>query len=184
MKMRTAMAAMAVLATCAAVPVRAAEDGPAQAASGTVQEMGYGKIALAEQGGLTRTFLEGRRDTTYDPVNWRPEKGDQLEITFVQREQKLVAKRVHLTKIGPNNVDPADLASPLAITITEVGKSGVIGTMAGKEQRVRFATGRKTEYAPVGWKPQVGEKAVVTFHSQPNNLTFNVTLAVDKIERQ
>ena len=184
MKMRTAMAVMAALVACAVGPARAAEDGPAQSTSGTVQEMGYGKISLAEQGGLTRTFLEGRRDTTYDPVNWRPEKGDQLEISYVQREQKLVAKRVHLTKIGPNNVDPADLVSPMTVTLTEVGKSGVIGTMAGKETRVRFATGRKTEYVPVGWKPQVGEKALVTFHSQPNNLTFNVTLAVDKLERQ
>ncbi len=174
---RGGVAALLVMAAVA----RAADEGNAV---GTVQEMGHGKIVLQEKGGLARVFLEGRKDTSYEPTNWRPEQGDQLEIAYIQREQKLVATRVKLVKIGPNNVDPAEMVSPLTVTIVEVGRSGVLATKGKNPTRLRFAFARSTVYEPVGWKPQVGEKVAVTFQAKPNPLTFNISYVLDKIVRQ
>jgi len=160
----------------------AAEDA-GQRASGSVSQMGYGKIVLKEKDGIARTFLEGRRDTTYDPESWRPEAGDEIEITYIQREQKLVATTVHLVEVGPNNVDPAKMTSPMDVTIVEVGRSGIIGTRGDDPRRIRFAFARSTQYEPVGWKPLVGEKVSVIFQAKQNFFTFNVSFVIDKIAR-
>lgn len=167
----------ALLATLAAATAASGE-----VASGTVSQMGHGKIVLKEKGDLTRTFLEGRRDTSYEPPIWRPEAGDEIEITYIEREQRLVAQQVRLTQVGPNNIDPKDLVSPMEVTVVEVGRSGIFARRGDDARRIRFAFSRSTQYEPVGWKPQVGEKVVVTFRPEANAFTFNVTYAIDRIE--
>ena len=62
-------------------------------AKGTISEMGYGKFRLKETGGLERLYLVGKKDTSYDPNDWRPEAGDQISVDFFQKKDKLVENK-------------------------------------------------------------------------------------------
>ena len=151
---------------------------------GTVAETGYGKFVLKEAGGLSRLYLLGKKDTSYTPDNWRPDTGDQVQVTFFEKKAKLVASQVQLVKLGPSSVDPKEMVSPMHVVIRETGKSGFIATLKGSSKRVKFSYARnKTEYEPVGWVPTVGEEVEVEFAMQEATFTYNIAYVLSKITR-
>lgn len=151
---------------------------------GTISEMGYGKFVLKEGGGLDRLYLVGKKDTSYEPEDWRPTAGDQVQVTWFEKKSKLVASNVKLVKLGPNSIDPKKMISPMRVIVKESGKSGIIATLKGTSKQARFVYARKrTQYEPVGWKPQVGEEVEVTFEAEPSRFKYDISYVIDKITR-
>ncbi|MEQ1439713.1 hypothetical protein AAG565_10135 [Fontimonas sp. SYSU GA230001] len=151
---------------------------------GTIGEMGYGKFVLKEGGGLERLYLVGKKDTNYEPDDWRPGEGDQVQVTFFEKKGKLVASSVKLVKLGPNSVDPKQMVSPMRVKVVESGKSGVIATLKGSSKKARFVYARKrTEFDPVGWVPQVGEEVEVEFEVEPSTFKYDMSYVLLKIKR-
>ncbi|MFP5306905.1 MAG: hypothetical protein ACLGI7_13910 [Gammaproteobacteria bacterium] len=149
---------------------------------GTIGEMGFGKFILKESGGLERVYLVGKGDTSYTPEDWRPAAGDQVQVTWFEKKSKLVASNVKLVKLGPNSVNPKDMVSPMRVLVTESGRSGIIAKLKGTSKEVRFAYARKrTEFEPVGWKPQAGEEVEVQFEAEPGR--YGVSYVLTKITR-
>lgn len=153
-------------------------------ARGTISEMGYGKFRLKEDGGLERLYLVGKKDTSYEPNDWRPESGDQIAVDFFQKKDKLVAGKVTLVKLGPNNVDPKQMVSPLRVVVRETGKSGIKATLKGTSKEVKFSFQRKkTQYEPVGWVPAPGEEVEVEFTKAEAKFTYDISYNLTKITR-
>lgn len=149
---------------------------------GTIAEMGFGKFVLKEAGGLERIYLVGKRDTSYEPADWRPENGDQVQVAFFEKKGKLVASNVKLVRLGPNSVNPDDMVSPMRVKVQESGRSGIIATLKGSSKKARFAYARKrTEFEPVGWNPQAGEEVEVQFEAEPGR--SGITYVLTKITR-
>jgi hypothetical protein len=153
-------------------------------AKGTIAEMGYGKFRLKENGGLERLYLVGKKDTSYEPNDWRPEAGDQIAVDFFQKKDKLVAGKVTLVKLGPNNVDPKQMVSPLRVVVRETGKSGIIATLKGTSKAVKFSSQRKkTKYEPVGWVPAAGEEIEIEFTTAAAKFTYDIAYVMSKVTR-
>ncbi len=150
---------------------------------GTIAEMGYGKFQLKESGDLNRLYLTGKKDTKYDPMNWRPEAGDQVSVTFFQKKDKLVASNVQLVKLGPNSVDPKQMVSPMRVTVRETGKSGIIATLKGSTKTAKFTSSRKTKYEPTGWVPSSGEEVEIEFTTGDARFTGNLAYVMSKVTR-
>jgi hypothetical protein len=144
-------------------------------AKGTIAEMGYGKFRLKENGGLERLYLVGKKDTSYEPNDWRPEAGDQISVDFFQKKDKLVAGKVTLVKLGPNNVDPKQMVSPLRVVVRETGKSGIIATLKG--------TSKAVKYEPVGWVPEAGEEVEIEFTTAAAKFTYDIAYVMSKVTR-
>jgi hypothetical protein len=163
------------------LPTLAGED---TVAKGTISEMGYGKFRLKENGGLERLYLVGKKDTSYEPNDWRPEAGDQISVDFFQKKDKLVAGKVTLVKLGPNSVDPKQMVSPLRVVVRETGKSGIKATLKGTTKEVKFSSQRKkTKYEPVGWVPTPGEEVEVEFTTQAAKFTYDIAYVLSKVTR-
>jgi hypothetical protein len=151
---------------------------------GTIGEMGYGKFLLKEAGGLDRLYLVGKKDTAYEPQDWRPDAGDQVDVSFFQKKDKLVASQVTLVKLGPNSIDPKKMVSPLRVVVRETGKSGIIGTPKGFAKPVKFSNARKkTKYDPVGWVPAPGEEIEIEFTTVPSRFAFDITYQMGTVKR-
>lgn len=151
---------------------------------GTIGEMGYGKFRLNEKDGLTRLYLLGKQETSYDPAMWRPGSGDQVEVTFYENKGKLVASAVRLIKLGPNSVDPKEMTSPMKVVVIESGKSGFFATRKGSPKRLRFSYARRqTQFDPVGWKPQAGEEIEVEFETKPSTFKYDIAYEALRITR-
>lgn len=158
--------------------------GEGTAAKGTISEMGYGKFRLKEDGGLERLYLVGKKETSYEPNDWRPEAGDQISVDFYQKKDKLVAGKVSLVKLGPNSVDPKQMVSPLRVVVRETGKSGIKATLKGTSKEVKFSSARKkTKYEPVGWVPSPGEEIEVEFTTQAAKFTYDIAYVLSKVTR-
>jgi len=139
---------------------------PAQetVSNGVIAEMGCGKFRLKESKDMVRLYMVKKKVTHYDPSHWRPEAGDQVSVQFFQKKGNLVAGQVQLVKLGPNNIDPNLIVSPLRVTIRETGKTGLVGTLKGSSKPIRFSIGRKKPaYEPVGWLPAAGAEAEIEF---------------------
>ncbi|MFA5938401.1 MAG: hypothetical protein WC809_03505 [Sinimarinibacterium sp.] len=149
---------------------------------GTISEMGFGKFVLKESGGLARVYLVGKRDTSYEPDDWRPADGDQVQVAWFEKKGKLVASNVKLVRLGPNSVNPNDMVSPMRVKVQESGRSGIIAKIKGTSKETRFAYARKrTEFEPVGWQPQAGEEVEVQFEAESGR--SGVTYVLTKITR-
>jgi hypothetical protein len=154
------------------------------ASKGTIKEMGYGKFLLSEAGGLDRLYLVGKKDTSYEPMEWRPYAGDQVSVSFFQKKDKLVASQVKLEKLGPNSIDPKKMVSPMHVVVRETGKTGIIGTPKGFNRTVKFSNARKkTTYDPVGWVPAPGEEIEVEFTTVPSRFAFDITYQLGAVKR-
>jgi hypothetical protein len=155
-----------------------------QVSEGTIGEMGFGKFILKESGGLDRVYLIGKRDTRYTPEDWRPGAGDRVQVTWFEKKSKLVASNVKLVKLGPNSVDPKEMVSPMRVLVTESGRSGIFARLKGTSKETRFAYARKrTEFEPVGWKPQAGEEVEVQFEVEPGRSGVSYVLTrITRIE--
>jgi hypothetical protein len=154
------------------------------ASKGTIAEMGYGKFRLTEAGGLDRLYLVGKKETAYEPMDWRPGTGDQVSVTFFTKKDKLVASQVTLVKLGPNSIDPKQMVSPMRVTVRETGKSGIIATLKGTTKQVKFSNARKkTKYDPVGWVPAPGEEIEVEFTTVPSRFAFDITYQLGTVKR-
>lgn len=165
-----------------AAPLAMAADGTAS--TGTIGEMGYGKFILKEAGGLDRLYLIGKKDTAYEPMDWRPDVGDQVSVSFFQKKDKLVASQVTLTKLGPNSIDPKQMVSPMRVIVRETGKTGIIATPKGMTKQVKFSNQRKkTKYDPVGWVPAMGEEIEVEFTTVPSRFAFDITYQLGTVKR-
>jgi len=155
----------------------------AQSTGGTISEMGYGKFRLKENGGTERVYLVGKKDTSYEPADWRPSEGDKVDVSYFEKKGKLVASNVKLVKLGPNSIDPKEMISPMRVTVREVGKSGIIATVKGTKQ-AKFTYARKrTEFVPAGWQPQVGDVVEVDFEAEQARFTFNMAYVLKKITK-
>jgi hypothetical protein len=182
MMMRSTRSLFAALLMAVLLPQAALADD--NVSKGTVGETGYGKFVLKEAGGLDRLYLLGKKDTTYSPDNWRPDSGDQVQVTFFQKKNKLVASQVQLVKLGPNNIDPKQMVSPMHVVVREAGKSGIIATPKGSTKQVKFSYARKkTQYDPVGWVPAAGEEVEVEFAMQEARFTYDIAYVLSKIKR-
>lgn len=154
-------------------------------ASGTITETGFLSLKLDEKGTI-RLFNASAKNTQYAPASWRPEVGDQVKIDYnVTKSRRgdpvLAIATATLTKAGPNSI--GEIKSPVTVTIVETGKTGVKAKLP-KGQIVKFDYDRgKTEKSPVGWVENVGDQAIITFHSQPNRFTGKVSLVADKVEK-
>ena len=161
-----------------------AEEAAGNIAKGVINEMGWGKFVLKEQGGLARLYLLGKQETAYDPAVWRPGLGDQVEVSYYENKGKLIASNVRLVKLGPNSVDPKEMVSPMRVVVQESGKSGIYAGRKGSPKRMRFVYARRhTQFDPVGWKPQVGEEVEVEFDTKPSTFKYDMAYELIKITR-
>ncbi|MEI6564335.1 MAG: hypothetical protein WCO42_08550 [bacterium] len=153
--------------------------------TGKVSDTGYYSFKLDEQGTI-RQFNASVKKTKYEPETWRPEVGDEIKVVYGITKGRggasvLEVETTTLVKAGPNNI--GDVKSPVTATIVETGASGVKVKLP-KGQIVKFEYSRsKTEKVPVGWVETAGDKAIITFHAQPNRFTGKVSLAADKVEK-
>ena len=151
-------------------------------ATGIVGETSYGAFKLDEKG-TVRQFNLAQKTSQFEPDAWRPTKGDKVKVTFTvtegKRGSKLVVDKVTLVKAGPDTVLPPP--SPATATIVEKGKTALRVKFA--EGEMRFAIGRKTEYMPVGWVPQAGEKVKIDFRVEKAWMTFSVSFVAEKVEK-
>lgn len=153
-------------------------------ATGIVSETGYGDFKLDEKG-TVRQFNLSQKTSQFDPDAWRPTKGDKVTVTFTvtetKRGSKLVVDKVTLVKAGPDTLLPP--ASPVTATVVEKGKTALLVKLAKGDGEMRLATGKKTEYLPVGWVPQAGEKVKIDFRVEKSRMTYNVNFVADKVEK-
>lgn len=159
----------------------------ADEATGKVVGAPYKSIIIDDKGTSRQFNIRMRGKTAYEPEAWRPEVGDEVAITYNAvpgRGGKVVlaVEKARLVKAGPNSV--ADLKSPITGTIVETGRTG-IKVKVGRDQVVKFDYRRGgPAKEPAGWVESVGEKVTITFTPQVNKLTDNVSLAIDKLEKQ
>ncbi len=72
-------------------------------------------------------------------------------MDFFQKKDKLVAGKVTLVKLGPNNVDPKQMVSPLRVVVRETGKSGIIADAQGHVNRtVKFSSAAQEDQVRAG----------------------------------
>lgn len=155
--------------------------------AGTITETGFHSFKLDEKGTI-RLFNASVSKTQYEPATWRPAVGDQVKVTYNVTKGRgdtpvLAIVSTSLTKAGPNTI--TELKSPVTVTITETGASGVKAKLP-KGQIVKFdyMKGRgKTEKVPVGWVEAAGDKAIITFHVQANRFSGRSGFVADKIEK-
>lgn len=156
----------------------------ADMATGTVYDVSRGAFKLQEGKDLIRQFYLSAKTSEYTPEYWRPVKGDKVTVAFtVSRNTKratLVADTVTLVTPGPHTL--VNIANPMTVEITEVGRSGIFARTPSK-QIIRFATGRHTAWTPAGWIPMAGQKAVVTFKAEKMFGGFGVNFVAEKIEK-
>jgi hypothetical protein len=155
-------------------------------ANGTITDTGFGSYKIDDNGTM-REFNISRGKSVYEPVNWRPEKGDKVSITFSVTPNKrgktvLAVQKTTLIKAGPNTI--ADLASPVTVTVVETGISGVkVKLPKGQIIKFDYKRGNATEKVPAGWVELPGEKAIITFQVQRNRWTDNINYVADKVEK-
>ncbi len=94
-----------------------------------------------------------------------------------------MATAVPLVEIGPNNVDPTKMTSPMDVTIVEVGRTGASSAREGRSPAHPLRLRPLHPVRAVGWKPLVREKVTVSFQAKPNLIPFNVSFVIDEIAR-
>ena len=94
----------------------------------------------------------------------------------------LAVQKTTLVKAGPDTI--TNLESPVTATIVETGMSGIkVKLRRGQVVKFDYKRGDGTEKVPAGWVEAVGEKAIITFHVQPNRWTDNINFVADKVEK-
>jgi hypothetical protein len=175
------MGVMAAVCSCSLWAV--AEGDAAKEVRGTVQEGGFGKFRLQDKSDTSWLFYLSKDGSSYQPDDWRPTVGDEVSVAYmtVQKRNASIAQvtRVTLIKVGPNTVR---IKSPVQVEITEVGRSGYKAKVLPAGTIVRFASQRSTQTIPVGWAPQPGDKATITFTTKPT-MGFMMSYAMDKVEK-
>lgn len=155
-------------------------------ATGTVSDTGFGSYKI-DDNGTTREFNLSKGKSTYEPVNWRPQNGDKVKITYNAITNKrgktvLAVQTTTLVKAGPGTI--TDLTSPVTVTIAETGVSGVkVKLPKGQIIKFEYKRANGTEKVPAGWVEAPGEKATITFTVQRNRWTDNINYVADKIEK-
>lgn len=161
-----------------AIPARADE------MRGVVSNTGYGKLEVRDRDDTLRQIALSQKDTVYRPETWRPAKEDKVKVTYALTQSRrgtvLAASLVELEKAGPNSV--VDLKSPVKVTVTEVGRTGIKATIPD-DKELKFVTHRGTVYTPAGWQPASGDKARVTFRIQPARIGSGLNYMADAIEK-
>lgn len=155
-------------------------------ATGTISETGFGSYKIDDNGTL-REFNLSKGKSTYEPANWRPQKGDKVKVTYNAITNKrgktvLAVQTTTLVKAGPDTI--TDLTSPVTVTIVETGVSGVkVKLPKGQVIKFDYKRAKGTEKVPAGWVEMPGEKATITFTVQRNRWTDNINYVADKIEK-
>ena len=158
----------------------------ADEATGTISDTGFGSYQIDDKGTL-RAFNLSRGKSVFEPTNWRPQKGDEVKITYSATQNKrgktvLAVQKTTLVKAGPDTI--TNLESPVTATIVETGMSGIkVKLRRGQVVKFDYKRGDGTEKVPAGWVEAVGEKAIITFHVQPNRWTDNINFVADKVEK-
>ncbi len=152
--------------------------------AGSVVELGHGTFKLND-GDITRLFNLSSKGTQYEPDTWRPAVGDDVNVDFLvvpgrRGGATLSVVKVSMLKAGPNT--PADLRSPVAVEIIEVGRSGVRARIPSGHI-LKFNPGRGVVYQPPGWIPMPGEKAMITFRVQSERFGFNIDYVMERMEK-
>ena len=155
-------------------------------ATGTITDTGFGSYKIDDSGTL-REFNISKGKSVYEPVNWRPEKGDKVSISYSVTPNKrgktvLAVQKTTLVKAGPNTI--ADLTSPVTAIVVETGISGVkVKLPKGQIIKFDYKRSNATEKVPAGWVELPGEKAIITFQVQRNRWTDNINYVADKVEK-
>ena len=155
-------------------------------ASGTISDTGFGSYKIDDNGTL-REFNLSKGKSAYEPVNWRPQKGDKVKVTYNATTNKrgktvLAVQTTTLLKAGPDTI--TDLTSPVTATIVETGVSGVkVKLPKGQILKFDYKRANGTEKVPAGWIEMPGEKVTITFQIQRNRWTDNINYVADKIEK-
>lgn len=155
-------------------------------ATGTISDTGFGSYKI-DDNGTTREFNLSRGKSVYEPTDWRPQKGDKVKITYSATTSKrgktvLAVQTTTLVKAGPDTI--TGLTSPVTVTIVETGISGVkVKLPKGQIIKFDYKRGNGTEKVPAGWVEAPGEKADITFQTQRNRWTDNISYVADKIEK-
>jgi hypothetical protein len=155
---------------------------------GTVTDASYGEFKLKDKDGTQRLFkISGRNPspTTYEPADWKPDQGDEVVVTYVEKTGRsgvtIVASKVKLVKVGPNALTAA---SPVDAEITQTGRASVMGKVLSTGQIVRFWRQRTTTMDPAGWEPSLGEKVRIEFHREAGRgMTIGTKYLVDKMTK-
>lgn len=152
--------------------------------AGSIVELGHGTFKLND-GDITRLFNLSSKGTQYEPDTWRPAVGDDVNVDFLvvpgrRGGATLSVVKVSMLKAGPNT--PADLRSPVAVEIIEVGRSGVRARIPSGHI-LKFNPGRGVVYQPPGWIPMPGEKAMITFRVQSERFGFNIDYVMERMEK-
>jgi hypothetical protein len=157
----------------------------AESKTGTVTEMGWGKFIMEDESGTQQRFHISKRDTAFKPNTWRPQAGDQVNVSFTKipgrNGIKLKCIQVELVEAGAAN---QALQSPVMVEMVEISHRKIRAIVSESNMEVQFDRKRGTRMDPAGWVPATGDKALIHFHSVPARFSFGIVHIADKVEQQ
>jgi hypothetical protein len=152
---------------------------------GTVTDTGYGQFRMKDKAGTERLFKIGARDTSYEPADWKPSDGDEVVVTFAEKQGRsgvtIVATKVKMVKQGAGAFTAP---SPVEVEITQTGRASVLAKVAGTDKIVRFQRPRGATVDPAGWEPAVGDKVKIEFRRETGRgLMLGTNYLADKMTK-
>jgi hypothetical protein len=160
----------------------------AQTYKGSLSEEGYGKFKIMDEAENTEFLIhQSKKETIYDPANWRPRLGDIIKVDCYVKDKRigsgsamLVANAVKLIEPGKRTLM---IESPMQVKLIEIGRKMIHMQLPDNAGNVRFDRASKMEILPVGWAPGPGDEMIIHFHAREGTFTYNMSYVVSKIER-
>jgi hypothetical protein len=160
----------------------------AQTYKGPLSEEGYGKFKIMDEAENIEFLIhQSKKETTYDPADWRPRLGDVIEVNCYVKDKRfgsgasmLVANSVKLIEPGKRTLM---IESPMKVKLIDIGRKMIHMQLPDNAGSVRFDKAAKMEILPVGWAPGTGDEIIIHFHAREGTFTYNISYVVTKIER-
>lgn len=135
---------------------------------GVVTESGRGSFVLRTPTGEFRTFNTGR-ETKYQPADFRVREGDQVEVTFYNKDFRgRIIQAVSHLKLIRLNPDFREPPNPAFGTIREAGHRAFDIYIPAINLAWKFEVARVLNTIPPGWTPLPGDEVIVAYDKVPS----------------
>ena len=156
-----------------------------QKVTGIVAESGYSGVVLKAPGERKGVKYNTGRETTYNPADYRPVKGDTVTLAYYRKllgngKELLAVSSITLVKKESGR---KELTSPAMGVVREAGRKMMRIEFPATGQVITMDKKRGMDIMPPGWVPAAGDRVKVYYEKVPARFGPGVVHVIGKLEK-